>query len=52
VTLDLTPGAPATFDLEPPAFHIHSWAPGVGVVTHQAYVGRFPGPYPFVGDEA
>lgn len=52
VTLDLTVGAPPTFDLEPPAFHLHSWNQGVGIVTHQAYVGSFPGPYPFVGDKA
>jgi Icc protein len=52
VTLDLTPDAPATFDLEPPAFHLHSWAPDVGIVTHQAYIGNFPGPYPFVGDKS
>jgi hypothetical protein len=52
VTLDLTEGAPASFDLEPPAFHLHSWSPGVGLVTHQAYIGKFPGPYPFVGDKA
>ncbi|HEX3499027.1 MAG TPA: phosphodiesterase [Stellaceae bacterium] len=53
VTLDLTADAPATFDLEPPAFHLHSWSADIGgVVTHQAYVGNFPGPYPFVGDKA
>jgi Icc protein len=50
VTLDLTPDAPATFDLEPPAFHLHSWVPDAGIITHQAYVGQFAGPYPFVGD--
>ncbi len=52
VTLDLTEDAPASFDLEPPAFHLHSWGPGIGLVTHQAYIGKFPGPYPFVGDKA
>jgi len=50
VTLDLREGVASSFDLEPPAFHVHCWIPGAGIVTHQAYVGNFPGPYPFVGD--
>ena len=25
----------------------HRWIPGAGLVTHQAYIGSFPGPYPF-----
>jgi 3',5'-cyclic AMP phosphodiesterase CpdA len=50
VTLDLTPEAPATFGLEPPALHLHQWTPGAGIITHLAYIGDFPGPYPFVGD--
>jgi 3',5'-cyclic-AMP phosphodiesterase len=51
VTLDLTPGAPSSFHLEPPAFHLHCWVEGAGIVTHQAYIGAFPGPYPFAYDE-
>ena len=51
VTLDLREGVPSSFDLEPPGFHLHYWDPGVGLVTHQAYIGNFPGPYPFVGDK-
>lgn len=47
VSLDLVPGAEGSFVLEPPAFHLHAWIPGTGLVTHQAYVGRYPGPYPF-----
>jgi Icc protein len=50
VTLDLRAGAPSSFHLEPPAFHLHCWIPGAGIVTHQSYIGVFPGPYPFVGD--
>ncbi len=50
VTLDLSAGAPSSFCLEPPAFHLHCWIAGAGIVTHQAYIGDFPGPYPFVGD--
>ena len=47
VTLDLTAGAPACFDLEPGAFLLHKWQEDVGLVTHQAYVDRWPGPYGF-----
>jgi hypothetical protein len=36
--------------MEPPAFHLHCWIPGTGLVTHQAYIGDYPGPYPFVPD--
>lgn len=47
VSLDLRPGAEGTFVLEPPAFHLHAWLPGAGLVTHQAYVDAYPGPYLF-----
>jgi 3',5'-cyclic AMP phosphodiesterase CpdA len=47
VTLALKPGAPESLILEPPAYLLHRWTPENGVVTHQAYVGTFPGPYPF-----
>ncbi|MFO1069588.1 MAG: phosphodiesterase [Geminicoccaceae bacterium] len=47
VRLDLRPGAPSGFDLEPPAFHLHLWLEGTGLVTHHAYVAAAPGPYPF-----
>jgi 3',5'-cyclic-AMP phosphodiesterase len=50
VTLDLREGVPSSFDLEPPGFHLHYWESGIGLVTHQAYIGNFAGPYPFVGD--
>jgi 3',5'-cyclic-AMP phosphodiesterase len=52
VTLDLRAGVASSFDLEPPAFHVHCWMPGAGIITHQAYIGTFPGPFPFVGDTA
>jgi 3',5'-cyclic AMP phosphodiesterase CpdA len=48
VTLDLKPGAPGSLILEPPAYLLHRWTPENGLVSHQAYVGTFPGPYPFV----
>lgn len=47
VSLDLRPGAPATYQLEPPGFHVHVWQEGQGVVTHLVPVGSFPGPFPF-----
>jgi Icc protein len=51
VTLDLRPDGPATFNFEPPAFLLHHWRPEGRLVTHQAYVGEFAGPYPFEMDE-
>ena len=47
VTLDLRPKAPAEFAMEPPAYLLHHWIEGTGLVTHQAYVEPYPGPYPF-----
>lgn len=49
VTLGLTPEAPADFIMEPPAFHVHHWHGG-GLNTHHAYIGKYPGPYPFHED--
>jgi len=37
---------PASF-LEPPAFLLHHWREGTGLVTHHLPVGPFPGPFPF-----
>ncbi|WP_028216830.1 phosphodiesterase [Paraburkholderia oxyphila] len=47
VTLDLAPGAPSTFTLEPPAFALHRYDETHGIVTHHAYVDTADGPYPF-----
>lgn len=47
VTLDLAPGAPSTFTLEPPAFALHRYDARGGLVTHHAYVDESDGPYPF-----
>lgn len=49
VALDLRPGAPSAFVMEPPAFHLHEWRGGE-LVTHHAYIGSYPGPYPFRDD--
>jgi 3',5'-cyclic-AMP phosphodiesterase len=37
---------PASF-IEPPAFLLHHWRIGVGMLTHSVPVGSFPGPFPF-----
>jgi 3',5'-cyclic AMP phosphodiesterase CpdA len=50
VTLDLSEESPSTFHMEPPAYLLHRWSMPGGLVTHQAYVERFPGPFPFVLD--
>lgn len=50
VALDLAPDAPSRFMLEPPAYQLHAWRPGTGIVSHTAYIGRFEGPYPFYAD--
>ncbi|MDB5809034.1 MAG: cpdA [Betaproteobacteria bacterium] len=47
ITLDLTPAAPGTFTLEPPAYYLHAWRAGEPLVTHTVYVGDFAGPYSF-----
>lgn len=47
IALQLRPDAPPASHLEPPAFLLHHWRPGTGLVTHFMPVGAFPGPYPF-----
>jgi 3',5'-cyclic-AMP phosphodiesterase len=51
VALDLSPEAASRFKMEPPAFQLHAWRPGMGVVSHTAYIGDFAGPYPFFEGE-
>jgi len=46
VALDLRPNGPSAFVMEPPGFHLHEWRNGA-LVTHHAYIGDYPGPYPF-----
>ena len=52
VVLDLASEREDLLVLEPPAFQLHRYAPETGLVTHMAYVERFPGPYPFAADPA
>lgn len=47
LVLDVTDGAPAEFTFEPPGYQLHFWRDGVGLVTHTAVFGEWPGPYPF-----
>ena len=39
VALDLRPGAPSAFVMEPPALQLHLWLPGQGLVSHTRYLG-------------
>jgi 3',5'-cyclic AMP phosphodiesterase CpdA len=50
VVLDLRPGAPGTFALEPPGYQVHTWSRDVGIISHTASVGRFDGPHSFPDD--
>jgi 3',5'-cyclic AMP phosphodiesterase CpdA len=34
VALDLAPGQPTRFIMEPPAFAVHTWRPDIGMTTH------------------
>jgi 3',5'-cyclic AMP phosphodiesterase CpdA len=47
IHLDVRPGAPGAWTLEPPAFRVHLWSPDTGVVTHLASAGAFAGPTRF-----
>jgi 3',5'-cyclic-AMP phosphodiesterase len=52
VALDLDAHLPPSFNIEPPAFHLHVWLAGNGfgeIVTHSVPIGEFDGPYPFRG---
>jgi Icc protein len=46
VALDLAPGGPDCFVMEPPGYQLHRWD-GLRLVTHTAVLGNFPGPYRF-----
>jgi Icc protein len=49
VQFDLSEESPALFAMEPPAFLLHTLI-GDALVSHQVYVERYEGPYPFVLD--
>lgn len=50
--LDLAPGGPPAFRLEPPGYQLHAYAPDGGLVSHTALLGDWPGPFPFFEDGA
>jgi 3',5'-cyclic-AMP phosphodiesterase len=50
VALDLADDAASRFMMEPPAFQLHLWREGAGIVSHTAAIGEFAGPYPFYED--
>ena len=53
VALDLDERLPASFTIEPPAFHLHVWSAGDdfgAVVTHWVPIGDFDGPHRFFDD--
>jgi Icc protein len=33
--------------MEPPGYRLHMYAPETGLVSHTAYIGKYPGPYLF-----
>ncbi|HYM30463.1 MAG TPA: phosphodiesterase [Candidatus Cybelea sp.] len=47
LTLDLTATPNGAFMLEPPGFHLHLWRKDTGLVTHNAVIGDYAGPYSF-----
>ena len=53
VALDLEARLPPSFNIEPPAFHLHVWSAGEdfgSVVTHWVPIGDFDGPHRFHDD--
>jgi 3',5'-cyclic AMP phosphodiesterase CpdA len=49
VSLDLSPDAPPSFTIEPPALLLHVWSGGSAaqLTSHWTPIGRFDGPHPF-----
>lgn len=47
VALDLNNGAPADFNLEPPAVQLHQWRHDRELISHLSFIGSFDGPHPF-----
>lgn len=45
--LDVRPGQPVQFVMEPAAFTLHYYADDSGLVSHLALVDHFDGPFPF-----
>jgi 3',5'-cyclic AMP phosphodiesterase CpdA len=43
--LDLRENAPLRFMLEPPGYQLHVWDAAIGLVSHTAPIGDWPGPF-------
>jgi 3',5'-cyclic AMP phosphodiesterase CpdA len=48
VELDLRPGVPGAFVMEPAAYELFLWTKVSGIVSHTGYVEPARGPFPFV----
>ncbi len=46
VSLDISSHAVSQFELEPPGFALHVWD-GQHLISHQAHIGKWAGPYAF-----
>ena len=47
IALDLRPDARLSFTLEPAGYQLHYWREGLGLATHTATIGDWPGPYSY-----
>ena len=47
VALDVQPGGPSCFTLEPPSVQLHQWRNDSELISHLSFVGSFDGPHPF-----
>jgi 3',5'-cyclic AMP phosphodiesterase CpdA len=48
VALDLHPGVPNRFIMEPPGLAVHTWEPSIGLTTHVVPIGDFGAPFDVV----
>lgn len=46
-TLDLDPGGPSSFTMDPPAIRLFRFGGDGNVVSHLSYIGVFDGPHPY-----
>jgi 3',5'-cyclic AMP phosphodiesterase CpdA len=45
VALDLVPGRPNRFIMEPPAFAVHTWRPDIGMISHLTPIKDYGPPF-------
>ena len=51
VALDLHPGHPNRFIMEPPAFAVHTWRPDAGITSHLVPIGDYGAPFDIALDK-